>query len=289
MKIWKIILLSAALLACQNETNHAVYNGRMDADVVRISAQTSGTIDSLFADEGQLVHQNGILLTIDSKKNKIRLQQQLIQREEAHINLQNIQAQIEQVQAQLNLLRSTRDKTQTMVASGAATQQKLDELETQVQIFSQKINSLHTQQKLVENKQKQLDAAIRLTRISIADARVTAPLNGQLLNRFVSVGEFAAPGMPLFEIADLSRLEATIYVPLESLGDVALGQTVQVHADGQDNSFSGTVKWISEESEFTPKTILTKETRSTLVYRVKITVPNPDGILKIGMPVDVEW
>ncbi len=289
MKIWILILVSAALFACQDETDRTTYNGRMDADVVRISAQTGGTIDSLFADEGQLVHKNDLLLTIDSEKTKIRLQQQMIQSDEARINLQTIQSQLKQVQAQLDLLRKTRDKTKAMVASGAATQHKLDELETQVQIFSQKINSLHTQQKLVRNKQAQLESAIRLTRVNIDDARVTAPLNGQVLNRFVHAGELAAPGMPLFEIADLTRMEATIYIPLESLGQVKLGQTVQVHADGQKQAFDGRVKWISEESEFTPKTILTKETRSTLVYRVKISVPNPDGILKIGMPVDVTF
>ncbi len=288
MKIWMLILISAAFLACQNETGHTVYNGRVDADVVRISAQTAGTIDSLFADEGQLVRKNDILLTIDAEKAKLRLQQQTIQREEAQINLQNIQTQLKQVQAQLDLLRSTRDKTRAMVSTGAATQHKLDELETQVQIFAQKINSLHNQQKLVRNKQDQLEAVIRLTRININDARITSPLNGQVLNRFVNAGELAAPGMPLFEIADLTRLEATIYIPLESLGQVKLGQSVQVHADGQEQAFTGTVKWISEESEFTPKTILTRETRSTLVYRVKISVPNPKGILKIGMPVDVE-
>ena len=288
MKFWIVILISAALFACQNEAGKTVYNGRMDADVVRVSAQTGGTIDSLFAEEGQLVHKNDLLLTMDSKKTKLRLQQQTIQQEEAQINLQTIHSQIKQIQAQLDLMRSTRDKTRAMVASGAATQQKLDELETQVQIFTQKINSLHTQQKLIRNKQAQLEAAIRLTRLSIDDTRVTAPLTGQVLNRFVNVGEFAAPGMPLFEIADLTRLEATIYMPLESLGQIKPGQTVQVHADGQKQTFKGTVKWVSEESEFTPKTILTKETRTTLVYRVKINVPNPDGILKIGMPVDVE-
>jgi len=288
MKMFMIIILTGVLISCNGKDNNTIYNGRVETDIVRISAKTGGTIDSIFFDEGQLVGKGELLAFMDSKKTVLMLKQQKIKREEARINLISIRAQMRQVEVQLGLAVKTLNKTREMVKSGAATRQKQDELETQVQVLQQKINGLKAQNELVHNKQAQLEAGIELTQINISDARVTAPLSGQLLNRFVNPGEFAAPGMPLFEMADLSNLEATIYIPLETLGVVKLGQKVTIRTDGQDKVFSGSVKWISTESEFTPKTILTKETRSTLVYRVKIAVPNPDGILKIGMPVDVE-
>jgi len=71
------------------------------------------------------------------------------------------------------------------------------------------------------------------------------------------------------------------------LAQVKIGAVVKVAVDGVDKPLDGKIKWVASESEFTPKTILTQETRTTLVYRIKAAVDNPDGLLKIGMPVDV--
>ena len=82
-------------------------------------------------------------------------------------------------------------------------------------------------------------------------------------------------------------MKVTIYVSTNELSHTKIGNQADIKVDGVDELMKGTITWISSESEFTPKTILTEETRTTLVYAVKIAVSNPDGILKIGMPVDV--
>jgi HlyD family secretion protein len=127
-----------------------------------------------------------------------------------------------------------------------------------------------------------------LTEIAILDARIVSPVDGVVLERFHQPGELAAVGTPLLELADLSVMTVEIYLPLADLASISLGQQAAVSVDGLPQTLTGTVKWISSESEFTPKTILTRETRSTLVYGVKIRVPNPDGALKVGMPVGVK-
>jgi HlyD family secretion protein len=84
---------------------------------------------------------------------------------------------------------------------------------------------------------------------------------------------------------DITRLEAKIYIEETMLPHVRQGQEVSLDIDGADQSFSGRVSWISPRAEFTPKSILTPDTRTALVYAVEIDIENPDRIMKDGMPV----
>jgi len=290
MKIVVSFAMALLLVACSgNNGDRVVYNGRLESDIIRISAEAAGKIDTLKAQEGQSVQKGQLLAVINSDKIMVRLAQQLTQFQEVNIGLLALKTQEKEINAQLKLTKTTLAKTKNMVASGAATEQKLDELETQLEILLTKQEALKIQESMLANKKEQLISVIELTKISLDDTRISAPLDGQVLNRFVNLDELCAPGMALFEIADLTKLEANIYLPLALLGDVKLGTAVEVSVDGQEETFRGSVKWISSESEFTPKTILTEETRTTLVYRVKVEIPNPNGVLKIGMPVDVTF
>ena len=95
-------------------------------------------------------------------------------------------------------------------------------------------------------------------------------------------------GQTMMKVADLSLMEIKVYLPASMLGAVKLGQAVRLRADGApDRWFEGEVVWVSPTAEFTPKNVQTAEARAELVYAVKIEVPNPQEILKIGMPADV--
>ncbi|MFN0214163.1 MAG: HlyD family efflux transporter periplasmic adaptor subunit, partial [Saprospiraceae bacterium] len=99
-------------------------------------------------------------------------------------------------------------------------------------------------------------------------------------------------GKPLYKVADLSTMTLRAYVAGDQLTKVKVGQDVKVLvdiADGKQQEFSGKIRWISPKAEFTPKVIQTKEERVNLVYAVKITVLNPAGDLKIGMPAEVKF
>lgn len=121
----------------------------------------------------------------------------------------------------------------------------------------------------------------------LRDAEILSPLDGNVLVRYADRGELLGQGSPVFEIADLKDLWTKIYVPETRLPGIRLGQPVKIRVDGSETELTGTVSWISESAEFTPKTILTEETRTSLVYPVKIRVPNDKQLLKIGMPVTV--
>jgi len=284
---WFILLLIVPIAACVNDGNQFTYYGRLDADVIRLSAMVGGQVDSIFVEEGTQVKKNQLLAIIDSDKILAQEQQQQAQLSELGENIKSLQAQNNQVEIQLGHALRKLKKTEQMLQGGAATEQSKDDLRTQVDVFKAQQTVIKQNILGLKQKQKQIGSALKITRLTIEDSRIFSPVDGVILNRFRFANEFVKPGNPLFEVADLTKMEANIYLPLEDLAHIKLGHEVTVKLDGVKDSFTGSVRWISSESEFTPKTILTKETRTTLVYRVKIFILNPDGILKIGMPVDI--
>lgn len=286
-RVSAILIVSLLItISCDDaDKNGRRYDGRLETETVTLSAQLSGTIDSVLAEEGQQVRRGQLLARINADKIRVQRKQKEAQLREIDANLTALNAQIDQARAQYDLVKKNLAKTERMLNEGAATEQKRDELQTQFEVYRSKIAGLNAQKQALTNKQEQVKAALELVAIQLEDARVKAPTDGVVLNRLKEPGEWAAPGQPLLEIADLSKMEATVYVPLDKLNGVRIGQRADVHIDGREEPFTAKVRWIADEAEFTPKTILTEETRTTLVYAVKLEVPNPEGILKIGMPV----
>jgi HlyD family secretion protein len=288
LKYVSLIVTIIFIVSCGNsDGNKTIYNGRTESDIISISSQVLGTIDQVAIDEGDAVRKGELLFKINTDKTEAQLKSQQAQRLEIQANLAANKAQIRQVESQLKLAQETLQKTRKLVSEGAATQQQQDELDSKVEVLQAQKESLQTNTKMLDAKEKQLAAAMELTQISLDDARISAPIDGIILNRFVEQSELASPGRTLAELANLRKMKITIYISLSDLSKIKIGQNVNVKVDGQDKMMPGTIEWIASESEFTPKTILTKETRTTLVYAVKVAVDNPDGVLKIGMPVDV--
>ncbi|MEA5038291.1 MAG: HlyD family efflux transporter periplasmic adaptor subunit, partial [Clostridiaceae bacterium] len=120
--------------------------------------------------------------------------------------------------------------------------------------------------------------------------RIVSPVSGTVLNRYAEAGELATIGTPLFKIADIETIFLRAYVTNDQLAQIKLNGEVTVRVDdghGGMKPYKGRISWISDKSEFTPKTIQTKNERANLVYALKIAVPN-DGFLKIGMYGEVK-
>ena len=119
----------------------------------------------------------------------------------------------------------------------------------------------------------------------IRQSVITSPIQGTVLTKYAEAGEYVLPGKALFKVADVGRMKLRAYITADQLTRLKLGQRVQVYADsGEDGrrAYEGTVSWIADRAEFTPKTIQTRDERANLVYAVKVAVRN-DGGLKIGM------
>jgi len=276
------------IMSCSDTSEEGLkFNGRLETTVVSLSAKTAGTADSVFFDEGDLVNNGQVLAVIEQDRLQLRAAQRKAVLDELEANKRNLAAQLKQVQSRLAFNEKMLAKTERLVSNGATTSQNLDELQTENTVLKAQISGLHSSREMIESKEAQAVTALKLAELDLKDSRLKASLKGMVLNRYIEQGELVNQGKVLFDLADLSEMEAVIYIPLNRLNKVKIGTKASVYIDGIEQPFEGSVKHIASESEFTPKTILTEETRTTLVYAVKVSVPNPDLKLKIGMPVDV--
>ena len=134
------------------------------------------------------------------------------------------------------------------------------------------------------------DAAVEVLRVQRGKLTLKAPADGVVLTRAIEPGEMAVVGATLLTIADLEDLTVTVYVPEDRIGEVRVGDTVEVRVDSySDRTFQATVERIADRAEYTPRNVQTVEGRKTTVFAVQLTIAGADGALKPGMPVDVTF
>ncbi|MCX7855353.1 MAG: efflux RND transporter periplasmic adaptor subunit, partial [Anaerolineae bacterium] len=139
----------------------------------------------------------------------------------------------------------------------------------------------------LEAQVRQAEAQLESARTVLTKLTLTAPVGGQVVEVVSHAGELAAPGVTLITLADLEQVTLTVYVPENRLGQVWVGQPVEVTVDSfPDRVFIGRVATIATEAEFTPRNIQTADERANMVFAVKVVIPNPDRALKPGMPAD---
>ena len=205
-----------------------------------------------------------------------------------------MEKQIAVLKEQLAKQEYERARVEKLVEAKAATTKQLDDVVAQIALLR---SQLAAQESALRNNAGSADALVAQAELQVAQAadrlakcKIYSPLAGTVLARYVEAGEFAVQGMPLFKVADMRHLFLRAYVTSVQLADMVLGDTVTVYADfGGDKrrEYTGTVAWISSESEFTPKSIPTKDDRANLVYAVKVAVEN-DGYIKLGMYGEIE-
>ncbi len=294
-RVLTLALLTALTAACGNKENNFDATGRFESTEVVVSAEAAGRIFSLDVDEGTTVQSGVTLGAIDS----IQLS---LQRLQLMKNITSVESSRPAVQTQIAALREQIAKQQTerrrianLLKDNAATQKQLDDIESAIAVLERQLSAqLSTLEKSVESLNAQSSAIeIQVAQVDdrLAKCRISSPLTGVVLAKYAEVGELAAVGKPLFKVADTEHLYLRAYVTSGQLSDIKLGQKVRVTADfggGKERNYTGTIAWIASESEFTPKSIQTKDDRENLVYATKIAVDN-DGYIKIGMYGEVKF
>ncbi|MFT3860315.1 HlyD family secretion protein [Micropruina sp.] len=141
--------------------------------------------------------------------------------------------------------------------------------------------------KAAKARQAQAEAAVKLARVQLTYATVTAPADGTVVNVVGNAGQNAAPGRTILTMTDPADLFVRVFVPQTRIGQVAVGQQVNVTTDSSTSTFAGTVSFVADQAEFTPNNIDTAEQRTKLVFAVRVRIDDTSGTLKSGMPVDV--
>jgi HlyD family secretion protein len=203
----------------------------------------------------------------------------------------SINAQNDILNQQILNLNVNIERIGKMLKDDAATQKQLDDLTGQASVLGKQIAANNTQRASVAADLRVYESKKASLNEQIKRSSVMSPLKGTILEKYAEAGEITAIGKPLVKIADLSVMKLKVYVSGAQLGDIKIGQQCTVRIDNGKkgySSFPGTISYISDKAEFTPKIIQTKEERVTLVYAVDIEVKN-EGIMKSGMPGEVKF
>ncbi len=290
----KIMYIALALLAvsCGNDAEFDA-QGTFEATEVVVSSEASGKIMRLDAEEGTQVLANAVVGEIDSLQLDLQRKQLLAQRSALLGSRPDVQKQVATIKEQIAKQKTELARFANMLRDGATTKKQYDDMEAHLRVLESQLDAtLSTLTKntvTINSNSAALEAQILALEDRIAKCQVLSPISGVVLVKYAEVGELAAMGKPLFKVADLNKMYLRAYFTSEQLANVKLGDTVKVIADfGAEEryEYEGTITWIASESEFTPKTIQTKDSRANLVYAVKIAVKN-DGRLKIGLAGEV--
>ncbi|MFH5885966.1 HlyD family secretion protein [Halalkalibaculum sp. DA3122] len=284
-------LLMLVVSGCAtNETSDAY--GQFEATETTISSEMSGKLLQFNATEGDNIRADQQVGYVDSTRLSLQKKELEAQLESIRARITNINAEVEVQQAELSLAETNLNRLQALQKDGATTQQKLDDAQGRVRTIQKRIDALQTQKQSVRAEINATQARIDQINDQIEDALIINAVNGTVLTTFVEPYELVQRGQPLYRIANLDTLILRVYVDGAQLPSIKLGQQVEVLVDKnaeENQSMAGRVSWIASEAEFTPEQIQTKEERVTQVYAVKVRVPNSNGILKIGMPGEVNF
>ena len=287
--------LLALFSACGNGAPKYDATGTFETTEVLVSAEASGRLLYFDIEEGMLLkagEEVGVVDTVQLYLKKLQLEASIKSVEEQR---PDILKQVAATKEQISAAQRERNRVANLLKVGAANQKQLDDAEDQLEVLRKQ---LVAQNSTLSNSHQSLTWQSSSVGIQVAQVEdqlkkchITSPITGTVLAKYAEAGELTAMGTPLFKVAYTEQMYLRAYITSEQLSQVKLGQKVTVFSDyGTDEhkQYPGVVTWISDTSEFTPKTILTKNERANLVYAVKIAVHN-DGLLKIGMYGGVEF
>ncbi len=290
MKKIAFILFIFTLLSCGTDKEKSDAYGNFEADEILISAETAGKILEFNIENGQKLNVGDRVAVIDTVFLMLQRKQLYAHREAIASKTSGILAQIAVQTEQLSILKSERKRVENLVKDGAAPQKQLDDIVNNISVVEKQINSVETQNASVLGEIKALDAQIELLNEQIKRSVILNPVQGTVLEHYAKAGEMANAGKVLYKIASIDELNLKAYISGKQLNEVKLGNEVTVLIDAAEGNllkYKGKVIWISDNAEFTPKVIQTREERVNLVYAIKIKVKN-DGKLKIGMPAEMK-
>lgn len=312
-----------AIAGCEKTASMHDASGVFEAQETIIAAEIAGQLQEMPITEGQRLNAGAVAARIDCKQ--LQLQKEQAQASNSAIGERTteakpqleilrrqrkaVEAQFAVQQEQLTVLEQEKARFTALVAAKAAPARQLTDIAGQIAVLQRQMASTqsqiavltqrqasHTEQVALQNRATTSEREPLQVRIAQLDDQITKcsvinPLTGTVLAKYAEQYEFATPGKPLYRIADLSQITLRAYITGNQLGQIKLNQPVKVFVDDGPDAFrelEGTLAWVSDKAEFTPKTIQTKDERSNLVYAIKIRVPN-DGSLKIGMYGEVTF
>jgi HlyD family secretion protein len=290
-----------------------IATGTIEATDVDIAAEIGGKIIEFPVDEGAQLERGSLIAKIDTSQLEAEAARAMAALATARATLRDLEAgarsqelqqaraKVELARAKLELDESNWRRTNDLLQQQIISENQLDAAVANRDVSRAQYAVAVEELRLVEAgarpdridaaraEVKQAEAALQLIQVRLQKSEIHSPLAGTILVKDAEEGEVVSPGVPLVTVADLNDMWVKIYVDERNIGKVKLGQSAVVEVDAfPDRKFSGLIIYISDEAEFTPKNIQTREDRVKLVFAVKIGIDNAGGLLKPGMYADIE-
>ncbi len=311
--LWGLLIISA-LAGCDSKgaAEGITLSGTVEARETALAFQVTGRIARLLVDEGQTVSAGDEVALLVDEDYALALQQARSEVAAAEAALAVLEAgsrsqELKVAEAALEKARAERRfaeegvaRIATLIKKRLASQEQLDQAQLKREVAQAAVRQAQQSLLLLQEgpRQEEIDraraelaarrSAAQTAERQLGYTRLVTPVSGTVSLRQAEAGEVVGAGQPVFKVAELSRPWVRAYLNEIDLARVRVGQAARVTVDGlPGRQFDGTLTFISPKAEFTPKSVETRELRVDLVYRVKIELQDPQGILKLGMPADV--
>ena len=310
-RLWLSMLAPLCLTtSCSLQSDKPDGSGTIDCTQVRIAPEVGGRLASVLFKEGDRITNGQVLATLDPlafqlKRDEARA---LLAQATAQLDLMTAgsreedilraRAQVQEARVLAGNTAADARRLEALLAQGSATQKQRDDAVAAAERTAASLDAAEQQlTRLVKgNREEEIRAARAAAELAkarlaqaekaVTDCVVAAPMGGVITTKVVEPGEIVPPGATLATLSRLDEVWLSLYIPESRLAGVRIGQKVRVKVDGQAVPHEGVITFISPEAEFTPRNVQTPDERVKLVYRIKVTLPNPEGVFKPGMPAD---
>jgi HlyD family secretion protein len=283
-----LVLFLMIFANCSNTGNNKIKApGIVDGDIITVKAAVTGTLQGQMVKEGEKVTKDQVLAQVDADKIENQLKELEINSREIDINGEKISKQLKFLESNIQYLRKQVQRFQRLKEKKSIPGEQLETmelklLEAETSRFDLKktLEALSVQKEKIQNKREYLQ-------LLLDDHTLKSPVDGVVVEKFVSPGETVLPGTAIADILDTSSLFVEIFIEEKEIAGLTLNQEAVIRLDGIDKELTGAISYFGKKAEFSPKYIISEKERQSLLYRVKVKVKDTAGILKLGMPVTV--
>ncbi len=275
------------LAGCNKDDGLPGGSGLIETEESIVSAETSGRVVQHRFDEGTELQIGDTLVVIDPSNLELELASARAGLDVLQAQLSSARVQVRQATAAEDFARTEFERVDRLVKSGTATDRQHDQASFELKNGSLARETAEAQVKTFQANVTKTESDIARLERRLKDCYALAPVSGVVTEKFVEPGELLSPGKSIARISRLDTVTVKVYLTADRFAGVKLGDPAKVSTETGGCNYPGTVIWTSDEAEFTPKNVETEEARADLVYAVKVSIPNPDRTLKVGMPVYV--
>ena len=318
----------AAAAACRPQAplDRIRASGHVEATDVQVAPEVGGRLVELKVDEGDRVQVGDLIARLDTTAADLALRRARAEREladaqlrlllagsriedvrQAEAQLAGAETEVAAARADLKSAEADLERFDALLKSNSGSQKQRDDAATRREVGAERLSGAEQRARAARETLARVKAGARREEIeaararvaaadaqiatldqNIADASLASPVAGIVTQKLADAGEVLVPRAPIVVVTDLDRAWANVYIDEPVVPRIRLGQPATLFTDAGGAGIPGTVTFISPKAEFTPRNVQTSEERSKLVYRIKVSVDNREGILKQGMPVEAE-